>query len=134
MSTVSYTHKNLREAEDLAAKHGFGETQEARFPMSDLDAEATGFGLITVKPGQRQPFAHRHNQAEEIYVVISGSGKLKIDDEVIDVAEMDAIRFDPESGRALEAGPDGIEVLAFGPRHDDDAEIIKEDYWGDSDG
>jgi mannose-6-phosphate isomerase-like protein (cupin superfamily) len=128
---VSYTRKNLREVEDQAAKHGFRELQEARFPMSDLDAEATGLGLITVKPGQRQPFAHRHNQAEEVYVVVSGSGKLKIDDEIIDVQEMDAIRFDPAVGRALEAGADGIEVLAFGPRHEGDAEIIKEDFWGD---
>lgn len=128
---MSYTRKNLREVEDQAAKHGFGELQEARFPMSDLDAEATGLGLITVKPGQRQPFAHRHNQAEEVYVVVSGSGKLKIDDEIIDVQEMDAIRFDPAVGRALEAGADGIEVLAFGPRHEGDAEIIKEDFWGD---
>jgi mannose-6-phosphate isomerase-like protein (cupin superfamily) len=128
---VSYTRKNLREVEDQAAKHGFGELQEARFPMGDLDAEATGLGFIRVKPGQRQPFAHRHNEAEEIYVVVSGSGKVKIDDEVIDVGEMDAIRFDPNVGRAIEAGPDGIEVLAFGPRHEGDAEIIQDDFWGD---
>jgi mannose-6-phosphate isomerase-like protein (cupin superfamily) len=128
---VSYTRKNLREVEDMAAKQGFGEAQEARFPMDDLDAESTGIALLRVKPGQRQPFAHRHNEAEEIYVVISGSGKLKIDDEVVEVGELDAIRFGPEVGRAIEAGPDGIEIIAFGPRHEGDAEIIKEDFWGD---
>jgi mannose-6-phosphate isomerase-like protein (cupin superfamily) len=128
---VGYTRKNLRDVEDQAAKHGFGDLQEARFPMGDLEAESTGLGLISVKPGQRQPFAHRHNEAEEIYVVISGSGKLKIDDEVIDVGELDAIRFDPNVGRAIEAGPDGIEVLAFGPRHEGDADIIQDDFWGD---
>jgi mannose-6-phosphate isomerase-like protein (cupin superfamily) len=128
---VGYTHKNLREVEDMAATQGFGEAQEARFPMGDLDAESTGIALLRVKPGKRQPFAHRHNKAEEIYVVISGSGKVKIDDEVVEVRELDAIRFDPEVGRAIEAGPDGIEIIAFGPRHQGDAEIIREHFWGD---
>jgi mannose-6-phosphate isomerase-like protein (cupin superfamily) len=128
---MGYTLKNLREVEDMAAKQGFGEAQEARFPMRDLDASATGIALLRVKPGQRQPFAHRHNEAEEIYVVIAGSGKLKIDDEIVEVSELDAIRFDPDVGRAIEAGPDGIEILAFGPRHEGDAEVIRERFWGD---
>jgi mannose-6-phosphate isomerase-like protein (cupin superfamily) len=125
---MGYTLKNLREVEDMAATQGFGEAQEARFPMRDLDAAATGIALLRVKPGQRQPFAHRHNEAEEIYVVIAGSGKLKIDDEIVEVSELDAIRFDPDVGRAIEAGPDGI---AFGPRHEGDAEVIRERFWGD---
>ena len=124
----AYTIKNLREVEDVAAKHGFSDMQQARFPLEDLDAEATGMGLITVKPGQRQPFAHKHDQAEEVYVVLSGSGKIKLDDELIEISEMDAIRMSPGVGRSLEAGPDGIEVLAVGPRHADDAEILKE-FW-----
>ena len=77
-----HTIFNLRKSEDVAAKHGFGETQEARFPFADLDAESTGIALIKVKPGQRQPFAHRHDKAEEIYVVLSGAGQIKLDDEV----------------------------------------------------
>ncbi len=128
---MGYTIKNLREVEDMAAAQGFGEAQEARFPMRDLDASMTGIALLRVKPGQRQPFAHRHNQAEEIYVVVSGSGRVKIDDELVEVKEMDALRFDPDVGRAIEAGPDGIEVLAFGPRHEGDAQIIRERFWGD---
>ena len=128
---MSYTRKNLREVEDMAAKQGFGEAQEARFPMGDLEAESTGIALLRVKPGKRQPFAHRHKEAEEVYVVVSGGGKLKIGDEVIEVGEMDAIRFEPDVGRAIEAGPDGIEILAFGPRHEGDAEIIEDDFWGD---
>ena len=126
----AYTKRNLRDSEDMAAKHGFGEQQEARFPYRDVDAEATGFGLITVKPGQRQPFAHRHNEAEEVYVILSGSGTLKLDDELVEVVEMDAVRISPDVGRAAEAGPDGLEILAFGPRHEDDAEIIKDEFWG----
>jgi mannose-6-phosphate isomerase-like protein (cupin superfamily) len=127
---MSYSIKNLAQVEDQAAKHGFGEMQEARFPYRDLDAESTGLGYIVVRPGRRQPFAHRHRSAEEIYVILSGSGKLKLDDELLDVGPMDAIRIAPQVARALEAGPEGLEVLAFGPRHEGDAEIV-EDFWGD---
>ncbi len=125
---MSYTIKNLRDSEDLAVEGGFSDTQEARFPRSDLDAEATGLALITVKPGKRQPFAHRHKNAEEVYVVISGAGKLRLDDEALEVGPMDAIRMSPEHTRALEAGPEGIELLAFGPHHDKDAEVVP-DFW-----
>jgi mannose-6-phosphate isomerase-like protein (cupin superfamily) len=129
---MAYTHKNLRDVEDMAARMGFGEAQEARFPMPDLDAQTTGVALIRVKPGKRQPFAHRHNEAEEIYVVLTGSGRVKVGDEIVEVTEMDAIRFDPEHGRAIEAGPDGIEVLAFGPRAEGDAEQIDiTEFWAD---
>lgn len=129
---MSYTVKNLRESEDLAVKGGFSDTQEARFPHRDLEAEATGLALIAVKPGKRQPFAHRHQDAEEIYVVLSGSGTLRLDDEELEVGPMDAIRISPEHTRALEAGPDGIEVLAFGSRHDGDAEMVP-GFWEESD-
>jgi mannose-6-phosphate isomerase-like protein (cupin superfamily) len=123
---VSYTLKNLRESEDLAVKGGFSDTQEARFPHRDLDAEQTGLALIAVKPGRRQPFAHRHKSAEEIYVVLSGSGHLKLDDELVEIGPMDAVRIGPSHTRALEAGPDGLEVLAFGPRAEGDAEMVPE--------
>jgi mannose-6-phosphate isomerase-like protein (cupin superfamily) len=127
---MSFTIKNLRDSEDMAAKHGFGDSQEARFPWRDLDAETTGLAFLAVKPNQRQPFAHRHADAEEIYVILSGSGRVKLDDEVHEVAAMDAIRIGPSVGRSLEAGPDGLEVLAFGPHHEGDSEMIQ-DFWSD---
>ncbi len=125
---MSHTIFNLRKSEDLAAKHGFGEKQEARFAFADLDAESTGIGLIKVKPGQRQPFAHRHEEAEEIYVVLSGSGRIKLDDEVHEIGEMDAIRIAPWVVRSMAAGDDGLEVLLFGPRHEGDAETVEDDW------
>jgi mannose-6-phosphate isomerase-like protein (cupin superfamily) len=127
---ADYTLKNLTEAENMAEKFGYEEFQEARFPWRDLDAEATGLALITVKPDKRQPFAHHHDDAEEIYVVIKGSGRIKLDDELVELAPMDAIRMAPAVTRSLEAGPDGLEVLAFGPHHESDGEIIK-DFWSD---
>ncbi|HEV2074907.1 MAG TPA: hypothetical protein VGR10_01570, partial [Thermoleophilaceae bacterium] len=69
-----YTHRKLSEVEDSAAKFGFGEVQEARFANADLETEQTGLSYHRVKPGKRQAFGHRHDEAEEVYVVISGSG------------------------------------------------------------
>ena len=79
---MDYTIKNLREVDDIAAAQGFGEVQEVRFAHGDLGAEQSGVSLQRVKPGKRHAFAHRHEQAEEIYVVISGAGRIKLDDKV----------------------------------------------------
>jgi mannose-6-phosphate isomerase-like protein (cupin superfamily) len=125
---MSYTIRNLREVEDLAVRHGFSDTQEARFPRGDLEAEQTGVAYLILRPGKRQPFAHRHTNAEEIYVVLAGTGRIKLDDDIIDIRPLDSIRMSPEVGRALEAGPEGLEVLAFGPRHEGDAEMVP-DFW-----
>jgi mannose-6-phosphate isomerase-like protein (cupin superfamily) len=127
---MSYTIRNLREVEDLAAKHGFGEAQEARFPRGDLEAQSTGVAYLILRPGKRQPFAHRHNDAEEIYVVLAGGGRIKLDDDIVELRPLDSVRMAPGVTRMLEAGPDGLEVLAFGPRHEDDAEMVQ-DFWTD---
>jgi mannose-6-phosphate isomerase-like protein (cupin superfamily) len=124
---MSYTIKNLRAVEDSAVKHGFSETQEARFARGDLEAKDTGISHHVVHPGKRQAFAHRHRDAEEIYLVLSGSGRIKLNDDVVDIGAYDAIRISPETTRAIEAGPEGIEVLAFGPHHDD-AEMVQ-GFW-----
>ena len=125
---MSYTIKNLREVEDVAPRFGFDQIQEARFPWRVLEAEQTGLAYHVIKPGQRGS-AHRHDQAEEIYVVLSGRGRVKLDDEVSDVGPMDAIRVSPEVKRGFEAGPEGLEVLVFGPHRESDGEILKDDFW-----
>jgi mannose-6-phosphate isomerase-like protein (cupin superfamily) len=128
-ATVDYTIKNLREVEDQAPKFGFSEVQEARFPREDLESETIGLAFHIVRPGCRQAFAHRHERAEEIYVVLSGTGRIKLGDDVIDVRELDAIRVAPHLARAFEAGPQGLELLAFGPRHAGDGEILRGQFW-----
>jgi quinol monooxygenase YgiN/quercetin dioxygenase-like cupin family protein len=125
-----YTIVNLSEAEDQAAKFGYGEMGEARFVADDLDAELTGVSLQYVRPGRRQMFAHHHHRAEEVYVVLGGSGRMKIGDDVIDVAARDAIRVAPDLTRAFEAGPDGLELLATGARWRGDVAIVR-DWWTD---
>jgi mannose-6-phosphate isomerase-like protein (cupin superfamily) len=125
---MSHAKKNLREVEDSALKHGLSESQEARFARGDLETEQTGLNYLIVKPGQREPFAHRHGQAEEVYVVLAGSGRVKLDDELVELAKLDAVRVSAGTTRSFEAGPDGLEVLIFGPHVDNDAEIV-EDFW-----
>jgi mannose-6-phosphate isomerase-like protein (cupin superfamily) len=125
-----YTIRNLKDSEDVAVKGGVSEMQEARFPRGDLDAEQTGLGHIVVHPNKRQPFGHHQKEAEEIYVVLSGSGRVRLDDDVEDVGPLDAVRVSPPVVRAFEAGPDGLELLVFGPHHDRDAEIVP-DFWTD---
>ena len=125
-----YTHKKLTEVKDSAPEFGLDEIQEARFAKDALDAEDTGVSHHRLKPGKRSPFGHRHEEAEEVYVVLGGSGRIKLDDEIVEIETLDAIRIAPGVTRALEAGQDGLEVLAVGPRHDGDGEMIQ-GWWSD---
>jgi mannose-6-phosphate isomerase-like protein (cupin superfamily) len=126
---MSYAKKNLGEVEDSALKHGLADTQEARFPRADLGTEQTGINYLIIKPDQREAFAHRHWEAEEVYVVLSGSGRVKLDDELVDLRPLDAVRVSPGTTRSFEAGPDALGVLIFGPHVEGDGEIVR-DFWG----
>ena len=125
-----YTLKNLTDVEDSAPKSGFGDIQEARFAKDALETEDTGFSYHRLKADQRQPFAHKHERAEEVYVVIGGSGRVKLDEDLVELDTLDAIRVAPEVTRAFEAGPSGLELLAFGPRCDGDGEVLM-GWWAD---
>jgi uncharacterized cupin superfamily protein len=118
-----HTRVNLREVEDLAPQHGFSDTQEARFAREALGCEQVGLSLQRVKPERRQAFAHRHGEDEEVYVILAGGGRIHLDEEAIEVGPMDAIRVAPAVTRAFEAGPEGLELLAFGTHREDDAEL-----------
>jgi mannose-6-phosphate isomerase-like protein (cupin superfamily) len=125
-----FTHKKLDEVKDSAAEFGHGDAMEARFARGDLETEETGFSFHRLKPGRRQPFGHRHERAEEVYVVVRGDGLFKLDDEIIEVETLDAIRVSPEVTRAFEAGEEGLEVIVFGPRRDGDGELDP-GFWTD---
>jgi mannose-6-phosphate isomerase-like protein (cupin superfamily) len=124
---ADYSRINLDEIENVAAKHGITD-QEARFPREPLGLGTSALAHIRVKPGARQPFAHKHKEAEEVHVVLSGSGRLKLDDEIVDVGPRDVIRVGPSVTRAFEAGPDGLEWVVFSERREDDAEIVQ-GFW-----
>ncbi len=124
----AYTRTNLEDVKDSAPQFGFGEVQEAHFANGDLETQQTGVSFHRVKPGKRQGFAHRHDEAEEVYVVIGGSGRVKLDDDIIDLERLDAVRLAPGVTRQFEGGPEGIEILVFGARHEGDGETIN-DWW-----
>ncbi len=127
---MGYTIKNLEEVNDMAAKHGLSEFGEARFAREDLQASDTGLSHQRLRAGKRQQFGHRHERAEEVYLVLSGSGRVKLDDEIREIATLDAIRVEPQVARCFEAGPEGLEYVVFGPHLSGDGEILP-GWWSD---
>jgi mannose-6-phosphate isomerase-like protein (cupin superfamily) len=127
-----YTKANVREdVENQAPKVGMPDELNARFARSALDGKTLGLSLMKLAPNFRIPFAHKHEHQEEVYVVVRGSGRVKVEDEIVELREWDAIRFDENTMRNMEAGPDGIEFLAFGAGDDPlDAEMVQ-DWWQD---
>jgi mannose-6-phosphate isomerase-like protein (cupin superfamily) len=129
---VGYTTTNLKQdVENQAPRFGLPAELQARFARTALDGKTLGVTHFRLEPGFRMPFGHKHEQQEEVYVVVRGSGRVKVDDEIVDVSEWDAIRFDPDAMRDVEAGPDGIEYLAFSAGDDSrDAEMVQ-GWWSD---
>jgi len=134
LEPMHYAIKNLREVEDVAPRFGFSEVQEARFARKPLESETIGLAFHVVRPQRRQAFAHRHREAEEVYVVLAGAGRVKLEDDVHEISAMDAIRVAPHVARAFEAGPEGLELLVFGPHHEGDSAVMRDDFWGEEAG
>ena len=126
----SYRKLNLTDVENMAPKFGMGEMGEARFARQALGAESIGLAHYKMNAGKRVGFGHRHKQAEEVYVVLSGSGQFNVDDDVFRVAERDIVHVKPDAMREWEAGPDGLELLAFGGHAEDDADM-QPGWWTD---
>src|SRR3954469_24598414 len=128
---AGYTKVNLKDdVEDQAPKFGLSPQLESRFARIPLQLQNQGISYYRVAPGYRIPFGHRHAEQEEVYVIVSGSVRLKVEDEVLELGAWDAIRLAPELARGLEAGPDGAEVLAVGAPNVGfgDAEMLT-DFW-----
>ena len=123
-----FTHLNLTDVDDAAPGNGFGERWEARVAREPLGEEETGVAHFRLRPGKRSPFTHRHSEAEETYVILSGRGRMKLDEQIVEVGPLDAIRVAPRTARAFEAGPDGLEFIAFGPHRAGDGELV-DDPW-----
>jgi len=128
-----YTIKNLREDVDNAAEQfGLAPDIEARFARDPLEATAFGLSYQRLSPEARFPYGHHHKTQEEVYVVVEGSGRMKLDDEVVDIESWDAIRVGKDTVRSFEAGSEGLTFLAFGaPKAEtQDAEMIP-GWWSD---
>lgn len=130
MSSTQHTKINLDDVEDMAPKYGMGDMGQARFARKDLGAEGIGLANYKMNPGRRIGFGHRHAECEEMYVVIAGSGRFKLDDEIIDVAVREIVYCPPSVMREWEAGPDGLELLAFGDHVEGDGDM-QQGWWTD---
>jgi mannose-6-phosphate isomerase-like protein (cupin superfamily) len=132
---ADYTVVNLeRDVEDLAKRFGHSPNLETHFARGALGTTNLGVSLQRLAPGFRIPFGHRHAEQEEVYVVVSGSGRMKIADDLVELKRWDAVRVGPSTIRGLEAGPDGIELIAIGVNLTDegrnDAEMVQ-GWWSD---
>jgi quinol monooxygenase YgiN/mannose-6-phosphate isomerase-like protein (cupin superfamily) len=125
-----YKLVKIDEVNDSGKDHGLAEIQEARFATGDLEASQVGVSVFRIRPGQRQPFGHHHDRAEEVYFVLSGSGRVKLDDEIIDLTEGDLLRVAPEITRCFEAGPEGLAYYAAGQHMKGDGGI-EPGWWAD---
>jgi len=105
---------------------------EARFARRPLECEQLALSYQRLAPNARMPFGHKHAAQEEIYVLLDGSAHVKLENEVVELAKLDALRVDPETMRAFEAGSEGAVFLAFGAPGSDqnDAEMVQE-WWSD---
>jgi quercetin dioxygenase-like cupin family protein len=104
---------------------------QARFARTPLEGKSLGLSLFTLGPGFRIPFGHKHEKQEEVYVVVRGSGRVKVENEVVELGQWDAIRFDKDMMRDMEAGPDGLEYLAFGAGDDPQEVEMAPGWWSD---
>jgi len=129
---ASYSITNLREVEN-SAPESVGDGLEARFGRKHLDSEHLGVSYFRYAPGYRSPVGHRHREQEEAYVVVSGSDRVRLDDEVRDIRQWDVVRVAPEVVRAFESGPDGLELLAVGGPKPEGGDGVRSDSpWPDT--
>jgi mannose-6-phosphate isomerase-like protein (cupin superfamily) len=124
-----YTIKNLMELDDALSERDAG--IEARFARKHLDSDHLGVSHFRYAPGERMPFAHSHKEQEEVYVVVSGTGRVKLDDDIVDLRPWDVVRVAPQVIRSFEAGPDGLEIIAIGADRPDEGDgvMAAEGWW-----
>ncbi len=115
---MPFTLKNLRDdVADLGSNFDGPADLEFRHASKALELERAGLTFQRIPPGYRFPIGHTHREQEEVFVVVGGSGRMKLDDEIVDVAKWDAVRIPPGTWRGYEAGPEGLELLIVGAPH-----------------
>jgi mannose-6-phosphate isomerase-like protein (cupin superfamily) len=130
---TGYTKLNLKEdIEDQAPKFGLSDKLESRMARVPLELEHSGVSYLRVAPNVRIPFGHRHKTQEEIYILIGGSAKAKLEDEIVELKPLDALRVHKDTARGFEAGPEGAELIAVGAPHTGPGDaVMLDDWWTD---
>ena len=128
---ADYTLLNLREdVEDMAPRFEMGDGIEARFGRKPLGLEKSGLSYFKLGPDFKLPFGHSHSEQEEIYLVVSGSARLKLDDEEVVLGALDAVRIPPGVMRGMAGGTEGAELVAFGAPDTDNKDIdMNPGFW-----
>ena len=130
---AGFTKVNLKEdVDDQAPNFGLSPNLEARMARVPLEMENSGISYQRIAPNFRVPFAHKHKNQEEVYLVVSGSVRMKVEDEVLELKQWDAVRVHKDTMRGFEGGSDGAEVIAIGAPSTGpgDAEMVQ-DWWSD---
>ncbi|HVV58319.1 MAG TPA: cupin domain-containing protein [Gaiellaceae bacterium] len=126
---MPFTRTNIkRDLEDIGAAFDGPPDLEFRAATRALELERSALSYQRVPPGYRFPYGHTHETQEEVYVVVRGSGRMKVDDEILELDEWDAVRVPPGAWRGYEAGPDGLELLVIGAPNLGDG--VREDVEG----
>jgi mannose-6-phosphate isomerase-like protein (cupin superfamily) len=121
---ADYTLLNLRtDVEDMAPKFQMGEGIEAHFARTPLELEKSGLSYFKLGPDYRLGFGHIHSEQEEIYLVVSGTARVTIDDEELELGALDAVRIPPGVRHSMGAGPEGAELIAFGAPNTDNKDV-----------
>ena len=121
---MSYTHLNLRgDVEDMAPQYKMPDGIEAHFARKPLGLEKSGISYYKLGPDFTVPFGHTHAEQEEIYLVVSGSARIKVGDDEVELVPLDVIRVAPEVTRGMAAGPDGAEIVAFGAPNNENGDV-----------
>jgi quercetin dioxygenase-like cupin family protein len=129
---ADYTLRNLKDdVENSAEAYGMGPDLETRFGRKPLEVERGGFSYQRMAPNYVVPFGHRHANQEEVYVVLAGSGRVKLDGEEHELTQWDALRVAPAVTRGFAAGPDGMELFVVGFGEAGDSEMFQ-GYWDET--
>jgi quercetin dioxygenase-like cupin family protein len=131
LAAPGWTLVRIDEVENVAAKRDPSGSRDIRFPAGKLGLSQIGLSRQVLAPGTRLPFGHRHSHAEEVLYVLSGSGRARLNEELVEIKAGDVIRLGPEVMRGYEAGDDGIEVLIFGQNMDEDESHLDREWWSD---
>jgi quercetin dioxygenase-like cupin family protein len=110
---AEWTKKNFGRLRDKSPRDAPMRWKMAR---DALGSPELGVSRFTYEPGARMPWGHRHREQEEAYVVVAGSGRAKLDHELVELVEWDVLRVAPNVVRSFEAGPDGLDLICIGGR------------------